>query len=52
MNGVGDWHGEYGDTRPPSLHAKLLDTGICSLIKPVAMEKLMPFPAKIHTLMV
>ena len=24
MNGVGDWHGEYGDTRSPSLHTSLL----------------------------
>ena len=49
MNGVGDLHEEYGDPRPPSLHTRLLDTGICSLIKPAAMVKLIPFPAKIHT---
>ena len=26
MNGVGEWHGEYGGTRSPSLHTRLLDT--------------------------
>ena len=26
-NDVGDWHGEYGDTRSPSLHTRLLDIG-------------------------
>ena len=38
-------------------HARLryirdyLTPGICSLIKPAAMEKMMLFPAKIHTVM-
>ena len=27
MNGVGDWHREHCDTRSPSLHTRLLDTG-------------------------
>ena len=28
-----------------------LTQGICHLIKPIAMEKLMPFPTQIHTAM-
>ena len=28
-----------------------LTPGICNIIKPTAMEKLMPFPAEIHTAM-
>ena len=27
MNGVGDWRGEYGDARSPSLHTRLFATG-------------------------
>ena len=49
MDCVGDWHGDCGDTRSPSLHTRLLTPGICSLIKPADMEKLMQFPAKIHS---
>ena len=48
MNCVGDWHGEHGDTHSPLLRTRLLDTG---LIKPVAMEKCMSFPAKFYTSM-
>ena len=44
MDSVGDWHGEYADTRLLSLHTWLL-------IKPNAMEKLMQFPAQNHTAM-
>ena len=38
----------YGVTRLPSLHRRLLDPGIRSLIKPTVMEKLMSFPAQIY----
>ena len=27
INGLNGWHGEYGDTRSPSLHTRLFDAG-------------------------
>ena len=51
MNSASDWRGKYVDTRWPLLHTRLLDASICSLIKPAALEKVMSFRAKIHTVM-
>ena len=43
--------GEYGDTVGLHYTQDYLTPGICSLIKPAAVEKLIPFLAKIHTVM-
>ena len=48
INRTSDWHGGYADICSPLLHKRLR---ICSLINPTAMEKLMPFPTKIYTVM-
>ena len=50
-NGPKDGRGEYGNTRWSSLHTDFLTPGICSLINPTVMEKMMSLPAIIYTVM-
>ena len=48
MSGVGDWQGEYGDTR--SRYSRdYLTPDMWTSIKPTDMEKLMQFTTEIHS---
>ena len=51
INGASDWFGSIVTPARLGYTRDYLTSGICRLIKPHAMEKLMPFLAKIHTVM-